>query len=237
MPLTVRSSCSPVGVVIEIGEPTVRLWSSAKPSSTKAPSARSSEKTACEPSFHSRLIALPLLGVTARDERRLAVDEGLPRADARHLPDAGRLRGGLGGLDGDRGEVVLRGDRVVGDEDPVDGVRERRADALAEDGDERHQREPDHERRRGRGRALRVPLRVSAGELAGGAAHLGGGPAEGRRERRDELRGEERDADAFRVDSRVPAARAASRRGDGFATTLRCGGSLPAIRARWFANS
>ena len=101
-----------------------------------------------------------------RDEARVAVDQRLAGADARHLLDAGRLLGCLGRLDRDRGEVVLRRDRVVGDEDAVDGVGERRADALPEHGDECDEREADHQGGRGRRRALRVALRVPARELA-----------------------------------------------------------------------
>ena len=50
---------------MEIGEPTFRSWSSAKPSSTKAPFAPSSENTACDPSFHSSATASAVFGVTA----------------------------------------------------------------------------------------------------------------------------------------------------------------------------
>ncbi len=109
--------------------------------------------------------------------------------------DARRLLGCLGGVDRDGGEVVLRRDRVVGDEDLVDGVGERGADPLPEHRDERDEREPDHERGRGRGGSLRVPLGVPARELPGSAADLGRRPAEDSRQRRDELRREEGDAE------------------------------------------
>ena len=62
------------------------------------------------------------------------------------------------------------GHGVVGDEQVVDGARERAADALAEDGHERDQREPDHHRGRGRCCPRRVPHRVLASEPPGGAA-------------------------------------------------------------------
>ena len=56
--------------------------------------------------------------------------------------------------------------------------RRTRSHALAEHGDERDQREPDHQRGRGRGGPARVPRRVLAGELAGGAADARAGRAE-----------------------------------------------------------
>src|SRR5919106_1347242 len=81
--------------------------------------------------------------------------------------DAVGALGGAGGLGVQR--VVLRVERVVGDEQLRHGVAEGRAEPLAEDRHEGHQREPDHECRRRRGRAARVAHRVVARELAGEA--------------------------------------------------------------------
>ena len=70
--------------------------------------------------------------------------------------------------------------------------------------DERHQREADHQRGRGRGGAGRVAHRVAARELPGRAADPRRGPAEHDRERRDEPRREHRDAEE---DARPPRRR------------------------------
>src|SRR5205085_1361903 len=60
--------------------------------------------------------------------------------------DVGRLRKRLLRVDGERVEGVRRREGVVALEELVDRALERRADALAEYGHERHEREPDHER-------------------------------------------------------------------------------------------
>ena len=74
----------------------------------------------------------------AEDASRAGAEAGDGR-DVRRLPH--RLLGG----DRQRRERVLGGERVVALEQVVDCALERGADPLAEDGDERDEREPDHE--------------------------------------------------------------------------------------------
>ena len=74
---------------------------------------------------------------------------------------------------GYRGEVVLRGDRVVRLPELVHCVEERAPEDLGQDRDERDQREPDHQRGGRRARPLRVSLRVLPGQLPGRAAGPG----------------------------------------------------------------
>ena len=70
-----------------------------------------------------------------------------------------------------------------------------RAQACGQHGDERHEGEPDHQRRCGRRRARRVAHGVGAGERARGAPDALGGPSQPAHEPGDEARGEHRDAD------------------------------------------
>ena len=87
-------------------------------------------------------------------------------ADVADRLDARDRSNGVGRRDRDRLEVVLRGDRVAGVvPDLVDGAAERRRDARREHGDERDEREADHQRGCGRGSSLRVPPRVVARQL------------------------------------------------------------------------
>ena len=92
--------------------------------------------------------------------------------------------------------AVLRGDDVVGRDWSLDRVAIESRRPCAEHGDERDEREPDHQRGRGRGRAAGVAHDVLARERArrrrrGGAA----GQPDERGERPDEARREHRDAD------------------------------------------
>ena len=125
--------------------------------SMNTPFAPSSRNTFCEPSTH----------FDVEDARRVRVHAG-GRADA--AEDLARrptrtfatavtprhLRRRVRGRDGDRREVVLRRDRVVGVPDVVDGAAEALRDPGREHRDERHQRQADHQRGRRRGRALGV---------------------------------------------------------------------------------
>src|SRR5438445_160718 len=83
-------------------------------------------------------------------------------------------------------------------EDRVDRVLEARREPGSENGDERHEREADHQRRRGGSGALRVPHRVAAGERSGRAADANRRPPEHTRERRHERLREHRDTDERR---------------------------------------
>ena len=103
------------------------------------------------------------------------------------------------GATADGGEVVGRRQRVVALEHRVDGVLERRLQSGGEHGDERDEREPDHERGRGRrgpltGFASRCPRASSPGAPPKRAA---GQPSDAR-ERRDEHLREQRDAEEHR---------------------------------------
>jgi hypothetical protein len=65
MPATVSGSVLPVGVSRKNCDPLLRPWFFAKPSSTNAPDEPSVERTACDPSFQSRLMTVPIVGSTA----------------------------------------------------------------------------------------------------------------------------------------------------------------------------
>jgi hypothetical protein len=80
------------------------------------------------------------------DELRLVEDPRLTCARARDRLDALGIRRRFGGLRRDRREVVLGRDRVVGREDVVDRTSERAGDTGGECGDERNEREADHQR-------------------------------------------------------------------------------------------
>ena len=69
-------------------------------------------------------------------------------------------------------EIVLRGDRVAAEPEIVDRAAEALRDPGGDHRDEGHEREADHQRRRGGRGPLRVPPRVVAGERAGRAAEL-----------------------------------------------------------------
>ncbi len=149
--------------------------------------------TSCEPSYPVHVDDLGHPRVDGGDEVRVAVPKSLSRAHVSDDEDARCLRRRLGGVGRDRREVVLRGDREVPGEEVVDGSAERRDDPGRERGDERHEREPDHQRGRRRRRPLRVPASVVAGQEPCRSAHLRGRPPEQLCERTNEARGEERD--------------------------------------------
>ena len=104
------------------------------------------------------------LVVQAREVGAVAVDlrDVLPdvadRLDAAHVGD-GVAHGGR-----ELGVAVLRRDDQVGLDLALDRIAVRHAQAVGEDGDEGHERDPDHQRRRGRRRAARVPARVLAAD-------------------------------------------------------------------------
>ena len=170
MPLTTNRFRSPFANVSSTGEPTARSWSSAKPSVTNEPSSPSCASTASEPSFQSiekiRLVggstAVALnVSPNARASRPDVADEVHALRRARRLPHADRKRR----------EVVLGRHRVVGVlPELVDRIPEGRDDAGGEDGDERDERQADHERRRRRGGSLRVASGVFARKRSGHAA-------------------------------------------------------------------
>ena len=196
MPLSTNVLCAPLAKVRSIGEPTCRWWLFAYPLSVNAPFEPSVASVAFEPCTQSSLNIVAAGGLTAVAKN----DE--PKASAspvRTLPtacDDRALGSGVRDRRRDRREVVLRRDRVVG---VVPDVVDRAAEALRDPGrehrDERDERESDHQRRRGRGRALRVAAGVVTRERPGGAADARRGPAQRPGERADEAHREQRDAD------------------------------------------
>ena len=114
----------------------------------------------------------------------------------------------------DRREAVGVGDRQVARE----GLVERVADGLrrrgGEDRREDDQRDPDHQRRRGRGGPARVAQRVLAGESAGHAAQPLDRLADEGGQRGDQRAGQHRDADEQQDQSEAQQRqRGAERRG------------------------
>ncbi len=135
-------------------------------------------------------------GVHGGGEEAVAESLRVTGADVPHGLETRRRLDSIRGSDRDRREVVLRGDRVVGVvPDLVDGAPERRGDSRGEDGDERHERKTDHQRRGSRCGALRVPPSVVLRERSRRTAEAPRGPAEGAGERPDEAHREYRDAD------------------------------------------
>ena len=100
-------------------------------------------------------------------------DLGIAAADVRDRLHAGRLGRGVAGCDRDRVEVVLRGDGEAAHPEVVDRSAEALRDPGCDDGHQRHEREADHQRGRGRSSPLRVPSRVVAGERPCRAAEPG----------------------------------------------------------------
>ena len=94
--------------------------------------------------------------------------------------------------------AVLRRDDQVSLDLALDRVAVRDAQALREHRDEGDERDPDHQRGRGRSGASGVALRVAVRELSGDAADPAGGDADDLRERDDQPRREHRDADEER---------------------------------------
>ena len=125
----------------------------------------------------------------------VAHDLDLVAADRRADDDAWRLRSGLAGADRDRVPTALRGDHVARAELIAQRALVAREQALAEDGHERDEREPDHQRRRGRGGAARIADRVLLCEPAGHSAEPGGREADDVGERADESRCDHCEAD------------------------------------------
>ena len=144
--------------------PTARFRSSATLFGSSAPSAPSCVSTSSEPSSQRKSYTVGDLVVQTGEVRAVALDlrDVLPNVadglDAVHVGD--------GVADGGRelGVAVLRRDDQVGLDLALDRVAVRHAQAVGENGDERHERDPDHQRGRGRGGAARVPLRVLAAD-------------------------------------------------------------------------
>ena len=97
--------------------------------------------------------------------------------------------------DRDRRVVVLRRDGIVRRPELVDGAEEAGADAGGQHRDERHESEPDHQRRRGRTGALRVTAGVVTGEQPRRPAELRAWGADRRSKRDDEVGREQRHAE------------------------------------------
>ena len=121
----------------------------------------------------------PLEVVGAADRRRVdaadvhlaAVGELSPVAADRGREQHARGRaGGLAGAERDGVPAALRGDHVARAELLLERALVARQQRLAEDGDERHECQADHQCGSGRGRAARVAHRVLLGEAAGHAA-------------------------------------------------------------------
>ena len=121
---------------------------------------------------------LPVAGADADDRDHTG--------DASHRPFRGQA---------DRREVVGGGDRVVRDERLVDVALEPSPQAGGQHGDEGDQRQPDHQRRCGRGGPRRIARRVALGELARRTADLRRRPAQDLDQRRHQLGREHREAD------------------------------------------
>ena len=134
------------------------------PCRRSAPWSPSVASTSWEPAFQSRLKIPPTAGVDRGREERACRRRARRPSDVANATTPGRLRGRVAGRDRDRREVVLRGDRVAADEEVVDRAAEALGDPGREHGDERDEREPDHQRRGRRRGALRVALGVVARE-------------------------------------------------------------------------
>ena len=182
----------PAGVTKTSRSPT---WPS--PSRTIAPPPASVASDASLPSSHSNLYARAIVvgstPLTAFSPSPTTWTWS-PRIDELS-DDARRLRGGLAGADRDRVPAALRGDHVARAELVAQRALVAREQALAEDGHERDERQPDHQRRRGRGRAARIADRVLLCEPAGRAAEPGGREADHVGERADEARRDHGEAD------------------------------------------
>ena len=98
-------------------------------------------------------------------------------AHCRRGRHGGSLRSRDGGRDVGRREAVLRGERVVGVELLLDRGLERRLEAGREHGDERDEREPDHQRRpRSGGPRAGLRSALSAASLSGRRPPIRAGP-------------------------------------------------------------
>ena len=203
MPLTVSSSCFPCAVWRLNLVPMPRPCASARSRWSTAPFVPSCAKVAFEPSFQSKLTtsvivsgSTPAIDVRSEDVCRVLANTA-DGCDA-------RLRGErLGSVGRERAEAVVGGHDVVGAHRLLDCVADRAPQALSEDRDEGDEREADHQRRSGGGRAGRVAHRVLARKPAGCTRHLPARPAEDRGERlhepgRDRRHAEEEDEAAER---------------------------------------
>ena len=127
---------------------------------------------------------------------RLAEGARLSCAHISDGDDAGRLGDRIRRRDGNRREVVLRSDRVVGVlPDLVDGAPEAGDDSGCQYRHERDQREADHQSGGRRRCPLRISLRVLTRKNAGAAAELGRRPSQCSRERRYQSHRQQRDAE------------------------------------------
>ena len=188
MPFTSSSASFPSDDVTFTGLPTLRSWSSANSFDTIAPSTPRPARTACESSIPSNVYESgDRVRVDAGQVAAVAVDLRQLGADRADVLGLGRLGDRVAGAGHERAEAVRRRDDEVRLHLILDRAAVRRLHAVREDGDEGDERDADHERRGGRGRALRVPHRVALGQAARGAADLRRGPADDRGERPDEV--------------------------------------------------
>ncbi len=114
--------------------------------------------------FPAEVVDLGDLVVETREVGAVAVDLRDVLPDVAHGFDPVDLGDGV--ADGGRklGVAVLRRDDQVGLDLALDRVAVRHAQAVGEHGDERHERDPDHQGRRRRSRPSRVSARVLAAD-------------------------------------------------------------------------
>ena len=157
----------PFGEVIEKPSPTARPCSAAQPSSTIAPSRPSDASVRSEPSAQSNVYSPPtVLGSielttslspnASAPSWRSAVTPFTPGVRARVLASAGSV--------GDQPSAPVTTVVAAIRRSSEPEVVSRRP--VGDDGDQRYQRDADHQRGRGHGRAAGVAHRVAAGELA-----------------------------------------------------------------------
>ena len=151
------------------------------PSRTIASPRASVASAAAEPSTHSKLYAWPIVAgstpLTSTSAARRASLARSPRIDELS-DDAGRVGDGLAGPDRHGVPAALRRDHVARAELLAKRVLVARQQRLAEDGDERDERQPDHQRGRRRRRAARIAHGVLLREPSGDAAEPSGGKAD-----------------------------------------------------------
>ena len=165
MPRTTKSFVSlSVERTVKVS-PMPRSRSSATLFGSTAPSSPSCVSTSSEPSSQRKPYTW---SISSSRPVRFAPSPSIwamSCADVAHGLDA--LDVGHRVADGGRelGVAVLGRDDQVGLDLALDRVAVRHAQAVGEDGDERHERDADHQRGRGRGRSARVALRVPLGDL------------------------------------------------------------------------
>ena len=189
-PTTRSDNGSPDGESSTNWSPSARPFFFANDSLTIAPPPASSASVAVGRA------ALPLEVVEPADRCRIdavdvhlcLADQAAVAADRRRPRHARRLRGRVAGGGREARPAVLRRDDPRRRELARDRVVHRVVHALAEHGDERDEREPDHQRGRRRCRPRRVPHGVLRRERPAAPPNLRDGPAENGREDGDEPR-------------------------------------------------